>query len=346
LETTIRIWKLAELAALLEAELEGPAEAVIERPVPAGSNDPFGITFAESETFAEKVRNSKVGAVILPPGLDVPGTPTLRSPQPRESFFRMLHLCNRPRENFSGIHPSAVVHETAQVDPLAVVGPFCVIEARARVGARTELVAFVFVGSDASIGTGCLIEPGSSVMADTIIGNECILHSGSNVGTDGFGFVWTGSEQLKIPQVGRVVIEDRCDIGSNTCIDRATCGDTVIRRGTKIDNLVQVGHNVQIGSDSVIASMVGISGSSTLGDRVTIAGQVGIVDHVEIGNDVSLGGRTGVVEDLPGPGMFFGTPAMPLRDGLKQLAAMRRLPELLDRVKKLEARVRELEDSE
>ncbi len=342
MEKAIPRWTLGQLADLLSAELTGDPNIRIARPVPAGSNDPEGITFSESPKYLSLIENSNVGAAIVGRDIGSIKTPTLRVDDPRAAFFSLLVLAQRSAVPAPGVHPTASVHPTANVHELASIGPHCVIDAGATLEQGACALALVYLGENVHIGANTVLHPGVSVYFDCRIGSGTILHSGVVVGADGFGYAWDGTHQVKIPQVGRVLIGSQCEIGANTCIDRATCGDTVIDDGTKIDNLVQVGHNVQIGKDTVIASLVGISGSSVVGDRVTIGGQVGFNDHTTIGNDVTLGGRTGIVGDILEPGAYFGTPALPVREGLKQMAILRRLPELMDRLKHLEAEVKDL----
>lgn len=342
MEKAIPSWTLKSIADALGGAFSGDPDLTIERPVPAGNPDPHGITFAESAKYLAKVEGSGVGAVIIGPAVADPGIPYVRVDEPRAAFFQLLLMAQERLERLQGIHPSAVVAASAQVAPSASIGPGCVIEAGAVIGDSVWLRASVFVGANASIGSRTVLHPNVTLYEHTIVGADCILHAGVVIGADGFGYAWDGRIQVKVPQVGRVVIGDNCEIGANTCIDRATCGETIVGPGTKLDNLVQIGHNVLVGKDTVIASLVGVSGSCEIGDRVTVAGQVGMNDHVRVGDDVTLGGRTGVVDDITEPGAYFGTPALPVREGLRQLAVLRRLPELLERVKVLEAEIEKL----
>ncbi len=346
MEKAIQSRTLGAIAEAVGGELFGDRDFAIARPVPAGSADPEGIAFAESAKYLELIAKSGVGAVIVDRNTPDPEIPHIRVDVPRAAFLILLNLFRQPLRIEPGIHETARVSESSRIAETASIGPFCVIEEGAEVGDGAILRGLAFLGANSKVGARCVLHPHVTIYEESQIGDDTILHAGAVIGADGFGYAWNGIEQIKIPQVGRVMIGNKCEIGANTCIDRATCGDTVIAHGTKIDNLVQVGHNVQIGRDTVIASLVGLSGSCKVGDRVTIAGQVGFNDHVTIGDDVTLGGRTGVVDDLLEPGAYIGTPALPAREGLKQLALLRRLPELLERIKSLEAEISKLRAKE
>ena len=342
METKIPHWTLGSLAELLHGTLEGPAEAVVVRPVEAGSTDPEGVTFAEGPKFYERVRGSGVGAVILgPEGPDL-GVPTIRVASPRQAFGMLLHLSQRALPLNEGVHPTAVVADSAKIDATAWVGPFAVIQEGAEIGAGAKIYPYVFVGENSIVGAHSIVFPSAVILADVTLGARCIVHSGVVLGADGFGFAWDGSGHQKIPQVGRVTIGDQVEIGANSTIDRATAGSTVVGDGTKIDNLVQVGHNVKVGAHSVIAAQVGLAGSAELGTGVVAGGQAAVKDHARVGDGVVLAGRTGVMADVLEPGQYWGTPAQPIGDELKMQAQLRRLGKLVERVKELEREIKEL----
>jgi len=225
------------------------------------------------------------------------------------------------------------------IDPSASVGAFAYVESGASIGARSRIFPFAFIGEDCEVGADVVVYPHAVLVQAVKVGDGTIIHSGAVLGADGFGFQWDGKRRLKIPQVGGLHLGDAVEIGANTCIDRATCGETVIEDGVKIDNLVQIGHNSSVKEHTVIAGHSGISGSVTIGRRNVIGGQVAMADHVELGDDIVLAGRTGVIGNLKQPGEYFGTPPMPAREGLRLLALQRRLPELFERLKELEAEV-------
>jgi UDP-3-O-[3-hydroxymyristoyl] glucosamine N-acyltransferase len=265
--------------------------------------------------------------------------PALRSTNPHLAFARALTLFHPPAAPTPGIHPSAVVARDATVAPTACVGPLCVIGPRASIGPGSWLEAQVFVGTGVRVGAECRVHAQVSLREGTLVGDRVILHSGAVLGADGFGYARDGARRVKIPQVGRVVVEDEVEIGANTTIDRATLGETRVGRGTKIDNLVQVAHNVVIGPDAVIVA----AGSARVGARAVLAGQVGVVDHVGIGDDAVVGAQSGVKRDVPDRAIVLGSPAVPHTDAKRQLAAVATLPDLRKKVRDLEARLRALE---
>lgn len=321
----------------------GRDDLPILRPVPAGSDDSGGITFAESEKYLSLVEASGVGAVIVPPGT-LTSKPCLIHPHPRGAFGTVLGLFHRRLDLAPGVSPRAQVDPSAEIAPDASIGAFAFIGPGSRVGAHSRVHPFAYVGEDCRVGADCELYPRSVLVQDVTLGNRVTIHPGAVLGTDGFGFVWDGERRVKVPQVGGVIVEDDVEIGANTCVDRATCGDTIIRKGTKLDNLIQIAHNCEIGEHTVIAALTGISGSVQVGDRVIMGGQVAVADHVSIASDAVLAGRTGVMGTVESGGEYFGTPATPAREALRLLALQRKLPELLSRIKALEAEIAKLRD--
>jgi UDP-3-O-[3-hydroxymyristoyl] glucosamine N-acyltransferase len=225
------------------------------------------------------------------------------------------------------------------IDPSAVlgrdvaVGANAVIASGVQIGDRSSIGAGCYLGAGVAVGADCVIEPNATIQRESRLGDRCIVHSGAVIGGDGFGFNWDGTGHRKVPQLGRVVIEDDVDIGCNSCVDRATLGETRIRRGTKIDNLVQVAHNTDIGAHVILVSQAGVAGSSKVGAGAVIAGQVAISDHVEVGPGARVGGQSGVTKDVPPGATVFGTPARPMKDTLRELGALAQLPGLLKQIK-------------
>lgn len=323
-------WTLSELADLLQGRPVGPKDKPLSRPVPAGDSDPLGVTFVESSKYADKVRGTDIGAVIATQELSDVSSAVIVHPSPRLAFFHLLSMCERPAALVSGIDPSAVIDTTAIVAGRTSVG------AGSTVGPRTMVMDGVMIGPGCHIGADCRLMPGVTLVQDVRIGDRVVLHPGVVIGSDGFGFVWNGASQTKVPQVGGVVVGDDVEIGSNSTVDRATCGDTVIGIGVKIDNLVQIGHNSRIGDHTVIAGQTGVSGSVVIGARCVIGGQVAFADHVSVTDDVVLAGRTGVMSDITEPGEYFGIPATPAKEAMRVLAAQMKLPSLAKRVRDLE----------
>lgn len=333
---------LSEIAEIVGGEIHGPPDLRIGRPVPAGYDDPTGITFAESPKYLAAAESSTVAAVIV--GLEEQNCtkPHIRCRSPREAFGRLLAIAWTEMPLDEGIHPTAIVHEGATVDKTARVGAYTVIESGVTICADSRIYPFCYIGENCHLGMGSRIYPHVVLYRDVWIGERSIIHSGTVVGADGFGYFWDGVRHRKVPQVGGVRIGDDCEIGALSAIDRGTAGETDIGNGTKIDNLVQIAHNVTIGSDTVIAGQSGISGSTKIGNRVTMGGNVGITDHVTICDDVRLGARSGVARDITEPGEYFGAPAIDARDGLRAALLVGKLPELVDRIRRLEKEVAEL----
>jgi UDP-3-O-[3-hydroxymyristoyl] glucosamine N-acyltransferase len=263
---------------------------------------------------------------------DLSGHLLIRTSAPRHSFFRVAELFT-PGPEISGIHPSAVIDPSAFLGQGVALGPYAVVAAGVQVGDRSTVGAGCYLGPDVVLGTDCVIEPNVTIQRDCQLGDRCIVHSGAVIGGDGFGFSWDGTGHRKVPQLGRVVIEDDVDIGCNSCVDRATLGETRIRRGTKIDNLVQVAHNTDIGAHVILVSQAGVAGSSRVGTGAVIAGQVAISDHVNVGAGARVGGQSGVTKDVPEGATVFGTPARPIKQTLRELATLSELPPLLKQLK-------------
>ncbi|HXH60188.1 MAG TPA: UDP-3-O-(3-hydroxymyristoyl)glucosamine N-acyltransferase [Fimbriimonadaceae bacterium] len=346
MEKDLHGWTLKELAELLGGELRGDPSLRVERAVPAGTDDLRGVTFAESEKFLTLSLSKPIGAVLVKRGTGAQSRPTIEVDSPRSAFGFLLSRLVRPLPVEPGIHPSAVVSPEASVDQTASVGAYAVVEQGASVGPRCRIYAFAYIGDGCRVGADSAVYPHAVLYQDVRIGERCVVNAGAVIGADGFGFVWDGKKQAKVPQVGGVVIGDDVEIGANACIDRATCGETVVSDGTKIDNLVQIGHNVSVGEDTVIAAQVGVSGSSRVGSRVTMGGQVAVSDHVAIGDDVVLGGRSGAFQDVVEPGQYFGLPPVSVISAMRLMALQQRLPEIFGRIKKLEVEIEELRGDE
>lgn len=273
-----------------------------------------------------------LSAVICSKTAQIEGQTLIRCANPKMAFALALGVFHPPHKPAPGVHPTAVVEEGAEVDPAASVGPNCFVGAGAKIGAGAVLRANVVVGPRAVVGKDCLLHPNVTVLDECVLGDRVILHSGVVIGADGFGFVEEGGRRTKVPQVGRVIVEDDVEIGANSAVDRATMGETRIGRGTKIDNLVQVGHNVHIGEDCVLCGEVGISGSCRIGSRVILGGQAGVSDHIKIGDNVLIGGKTGVIADIPSGVFYSGFPARPHRENMKMHALLKKLPEIISRL--------------
>jgi len=333
---------LGELAEALQAQLDGDPARIVTGVAPLETAGPDQISFLTDPRYRDAARASRAGAFLAPKDVaDLPG-PTLHCATPQQALIDLVRLFHPPAPTPPGVDRTAVVAADARVDPTAAVGPLTVIESRAVIGPGVRLHALVHVGPGVQIGEGSVIYPHVSLRDGVRVGRRVVIHAGAVLGADGFGFVFDGSAHRKVPQVGGVLIEDDVEIGANTTIDRATFGDTIVRRGTKIDNLVQIGHNVEIGEHSLLVAQVGVSGSARLGRGVVLGGQAGVADHVTLGDGVMAGAQTGIPSDVEAGAKVFGTPARPLRLAQRIMVAEGRLPELLQRVRALEQRLEKL----
>ena len=305
---------------------------------------PGDLSFLGNAKYRSQVGASKASMVLLPDdyvGEPAPGQMFLYVEKPSAA---LAMICSRIEQQLwprpaPGIHPSACIASGAQIDPSATIGPLCVIEADAVVGARSFLQASVFLGKDARVGADCWVMPGCVIGGDCVLGNRVRLQPGVVVGSDGFGYETVKGRHEKIPQIGSVVIEDDVEVGANSTMDRARFSRTVIGEGTKIDNLVQIGHNVIIGKHCILCAQVGIAGSTTLEDYVVAAGQVGIGGHITVGKGTKIGGQTGLSYDST-PGSYLnGTPAIPYRLERRLQVLHQRLPDLFRRVELLEQKM-------
>ncbi len=339
---------LAELARHLGGELEGDGTVVVHGVAGIRDAQPGEITFVANPRYAPLVATTRASAVIVARAWDRPaGTALIRVDDPDRAFTEAAALfAPPPPPDPEGIHPTAVIAPTARLGRDVRVGPYVVIEDGAEVGDRTVLMAHVYVGHEVRIGPDCRIYPHVSIRERCQIGARVILHNGTVIGSDGFGYtVDAQGVRHKIPQLGIVVIGDDAELGANVTVDRARFGKTVIGRGVKIDNLVQIGHNVVIGDHSVIVAQVGIAGSTTIGSKVILAGQVGISGHIEIGDGAIIGAQSGVTKDVPPGAIMLGAPAVPM-DRFKRINAyMMRLPEFRKQLDELQRRVAALETS-
>jgi len=348
MEKTQRSWTLGELSEILGGSLHGPPDRRVVRPMPAGTADREGITFAESSEYLAKIVAAEIGVVLVPRGSPEYDFPTIQVDRPRASFGRILALCYRPLPIDPGIHPTAVVSQEAIISATAQIGAYAVIERGVSIGEFSRIYPFAYIGEDCEIGAKVTIYPHAVLYQNVKVGDRSIVHGGAIIGADGFGFAWDGKDRnlrIKIPQVGSVEIGSDVEIGALSAIDRATAGSTVVSDGTKIDNLVQIAHNCRIGSHTVIAGQTAVGGSSRIGNRNDIGGQVAINDHVTITDDVILGGRTGVTNDIQEAGVYWGLPAKPILTAKRIIALMAKLPQLHKTIKDLERRLEELEQA-
>jgi len=345
-------YTLAELAARVGGAVEGDGGIRIERIRGLEEAGPGDLSFFANRRYRRALEATRASAVIVEPAEEVPpGRSLLRVANAYLAFAKISTLFHPPREAVPDVSPEAVVHPTARVHPSAELMPLSVVGAGAEIGARTILFPGAVVEAEARVGEDCILHPHAVVRDRCLVGDRCILQAGCVVGSDGFGFAFdmegeagSGPRHFKVPQAGIVVVEDDVEIGANSCIDRGTLGRTVVGRGSKLDNLVQIAHNVQLGPLCLLAAQVGIAGSTQLGAGVVLAGQVGLVGHLRVGDGARLGAQSGVTNDVPAGETYTGYPAGPHQAWLREMAALHKLPELLKRVRELEKEVERLKE--
>ncbi len=328
--------------ALVQPQVvRGHTGAVIRGIAALDTAEPGELSFLGNPKYKAQVAETRASIVLLPKdyaGLPAEGQQFWLVDNPSAA---LAHICTRIEQTLwpkpaPGIHPSAQIATGAQVAASSTVGPLCVVESGAEVGERAHLQANVFIGRNARIGADCWLMPGTIVATECVLGQRVRLQPGAVVGSDGFGYEFIQGRHAKIPQVGTVIIGDDVEIGANTTLDRARFSRTEVGVGTKIDNLVQVGHNVIIGKHCIICAQVGISGSTTLEDYVVLGGQAGLVGHITIGMGSQVGGQAGVPQSLPPKSIVTGNPPLPLKTELRLQLLRQRLPDLFARVTALE----------
>ena len=329
------------IAEFLGCALEGDANASVSGVASPASATPEDLIYLDSPRYLDAAAASASKCVVVPPGLTPSGKTLLRHANPKLAFARVATWLLPATTIAKGVHPTALIAASARVDSRAGVGPYAVIEDDVRVGPESEIGAFCFLGRGARVGEGCRLFPRVTIYPGGRLGNRVVLHSGAVIGSDGFGYVSEGSKRVKFPQIGGVEIQDDVEIGANTTVDRGSLDLTQVGAGVKLDNLVHVAHNVTIGENTVIAAQTGVSGSSTVGANVAVGGQVGIADHCEIEDGAILGAQAGIPtgKTIRKGQVVWGTPARPLAKFKEQFVWIARLPELAERLKKLEARV-------
>lgn len=333
---------LSELAQICGAELLGDGARVVVGPAPLAEATEDEVSFLANARYRPLLRKTRAAAVVV--GKDVEEAPEgvalLRCQDPNAAFSRVIEaFAECDPVPAVGVHPSSVVEEGAFVDPRARVGPLCRIATGARIAEGVVLAASVDVGPGATVGRGTFVAPGVVIGARVVVGERCVLQAGCVIGADGFGFDPTGEGWRKVPQCGVVVLEDDVEVGANTTIDRARFGATRIGRGAKIDNLVHVAHNCVVEEGAMLCAQVGLAGSARVGKGAILAGQVGVQGHSTIGAGARVGGQAGVFGDVPPGTDVAGWPARPRTEALRQVAWVRRLPELFRRLRELERRV-------
>ena len=341
---------LHEIAELLGGALSDPSQGdpVISGVASLDEATDADISFFVNPKYAASLQKTQAAAVIVPEGLDIAATKTilLRTANPAESFAKVLALfAPKPIAYAPGIHPSAIIAPDVSLGTGIHIGVSAIIESGVSIGEGSVISAGAYIGHGVSIGANCHIHPHVTVCDNSRIGSRVILHAGVVIGADGFGYESGPAGHKKIPQTGIVQIDDDVEIGANSTVDRARFGRTWIKKGTKIDNLCQVGHNVTIGEHSILCGLVGISGSARIGSGVILAGQAGVAGHIEIGDGAIVGPQSGVPKSIPSKGKFMGTPAHPMREFSEAVVRVYRLGNLETRVSALEKNISSAEDN-
>ena len=326
-----------DVANHLSGTVSGDGTLKLTGFAPADSAKSGDLTFAENDSYFARADVSHAAAVLVAGEFQSStGKTLLRVANARVAFAQVLPLFFPEPTYPGGRHLTAVVAASAQIDPTAYIGPHSVVGERTRIGPGVVLMGCNHVGDDCVLAEHCRLFPNVVLYARTVLGRRVRIHAGSVIGSDGFGYVFDKGEHRKVPQVGQVLIHDDVEIGANVTIDRAALGATVVGKGTKIDNLVQIAHNVTIGENCIVVAQVGIAGSTKVGNFVTLAGQVGLAGHLRIGDRVVIAAQSGVMHNIPEGQKWMGSPAQPDRVNKRQLLATERLPELLRRVAELE----------
>jgi UDP-3-O-[3-hydroxymyristoyl] glucosamine N-acyltransferase len=325
-----------QLADWVRGEVLGDADQPIADARTLTDARPGDITFVEDDKHLTAWHNSRASAAVVPPSVPVNGRPIIRVPDPLMAFAQIVQTLRGRKPAATGtIDPAAHVHPDAKLFPGVTVGPFAVVGEGTEVGPGCVIHAGAVVGRFCKLGAGVTLHPHVVLYDDCVLGDRVTVHANAILGADGFGYRTQQGRHMKVPQLGWVEIEADVEVGAGSAIDRGTFGPTHIGAGTKIDNLVQIGHNVRIGRHNVIVSQVGIAGSVTTGDYVVMGGQVGIADHVNIGDRVALGAKTGVVSDVPPDSRMWGVPATPYVEQKRMLVSLEKLPELRKEVKRI-----------
>lgn len=339
-------YRLIDLAEHIRAVLRGDPNRMITSAGGLEDVDANGITYAEDERKLRQALATPAAAIVVHPnhaGQIESDKAFLMHPHPRLAFAQLLALFSPFAVPEPGVHETAVIGEEVQIGKEVSIQPYAVIGDRVKLGDRVKIYPYTYVGDDSEIGNDTILYPHVVVMPGTQIGNQVIIHPGAIIGGEGYAYVQHEGKHHKIPQIGHVVIEDHVEIGCNSTIDRATTGETRIGTGTKIDNLVQIAHNVQVGAHCLLVSQVGIAGSSILEDYVVLAGQVGVKDHVKIGQGAVVGAQGGVSKSLAAGAVYWGSPAIPHRELLHILPHYHKLPQLVERIQALEKKIAEME---
>jgi len=337
---------LSQIQEVIGGEIVGPPENLVSGISSLEEAEPGDLSYCSSDRYLKPAMQSRAGAFLVGRPIPELNRPQLVVPNPAYEFARIAQRFFTEPYRPRGVAKEVVCGTGVQIGPDPSIWPNVTLGDRVKIGARVTLYPGVFIGSDSTVGDDSLLYPNVVVREGCAIGSRVIIHSGTVIGSDGFGFVQHEGRHVKIPQLGGVMIGDDVELGANVAVDRATFGQTVVKRGTKVDNLVQIAHNVTVGEHTILVAQVGIAGSTSIGHHVMIGGQAGLADHVRVGDSAMIAARSGVNRNVGSGEIVGGAPAMPFEVFLKSHALIARLPELRQQLRELKARVQELENKQ
>ena len=337
----------ATIAGFLKGEVEGNPDIIVNTIAKIEEGQPGALSFLANPKYEHYIYETKSSIVLVNKSF-VPsakiGATLIKVENSYEAFASLLRMVDQARPRKKGIHPAAVIEATAKIGSDIFIGPYAYIGENCIIGDGCSVYPQVYIGDNTKLGNNCTINPGLKIYHDCIIGEGCIIHAGTVIGSDGFGFApQSDSEFMKIPQLGNVILEDHVEIGANVTIDRATMGSTIIRKGVKLDNLIQIGHNVEVGENTVMAAQTGISGSTKVGKNCMLGGQAGLAGHIKIANGTKIGAQAGILGDVKEENtVILGTPAFDLKQFLRSTVIFKRLPEMKVKIDSLEKEIESL----
>lgn len=339
-------FKVAQIAGILQAEVVGDPNGVITTVCKIEEGVPGGLTFLANPKYTHYIYETRATAAIVnktfQPERPVPCT-LIKVDDSYVAFARLLDVYNQSKRKRPGVSPHACVAESAKIGENVYIGEFASIGENVVIGDNCQIFPHVCLGDDVKVGSDTVLNAGVKVYAECVIGSHCIIHAGAVIGADGFGFAPQNGDFIKVPQIGNVRIEDNVEIGANTCIDRSTMGSTLIHKNVKLDNLIQIAHNVEIGEGSAFAAQVGVAGSAKIGAHCIIAGQGAVAGHITVGDGVLVGGQSAVTHSIPGGKTVLGSPAIPVGEEKRLIIYRKKLPELYARVDAIEKKLSENE---
>ena len=339
-------FSVEQIASFLHGEVVGDGAIKVSNLSKIDDGKPGTLSFLANSKYTHHIYETKASAVLVRrdfiPEQEVKTT-LIKVDDPYACLALLLNMVDQAtRPQKSGIEENVYIADSATLGEDVYVGAFAYISENASIGSNSKIYPQAYIGDNVKIGTNCIIYPGVKIYHNCVIGNNVIIHAGTVVGSDGFGFAPQNGEYVKIAQIGNVIIEDNVEIGSNTSIDRATMGSTVIKRGAKLDNLIQVAHNVEIGESTVMAAQVGVAGSTKVGKHCMIGGQVGFAGHITIGDNVNIGAQSGIPNNVEAKSNLLGYPAIPIKEFARQVVLVKRLPEINSSIKELQKEIEKL----